>query len=156
MAETAVSAVLMNVGNLAVQETSFLGGVTLEVAFLKDELMWLQGYLKDAERKRRSGNATIAILMSQIRDAAYEAENVIEAADYMKKRNNIKKGFMGAISSFRGLPIKESQHTSMVRCATVLAINQGHTDNARHNSSQLQGSTKSLFKILCALSCGFS
>ncbi|KAF7087129.1 hypothetical protein CFC21_090348 [Triticum aestivum] len=42
--------------------------------------------------------------MSQIRDAAYEAENVIEAADYMKKRNNIKKGFMGAISRYAHLP----------------------------------------------------
>ncbi|EMS52422.1 Disease resistance RPP8-like protein 3 [Triticum urartu] len=87
MAETAINAVLRNLGNLAVQESSFLGGVTLEVAFLKDELMRLQGYLKDAETKRRSGNATVAILMN-----------------YMKKRNNIKKGFMGAISRYAHLP----------------------------------------------------
>ncbi|VAI63402.1 unnamed protein product [Triticum turgidum subsp. durum] len=66
--------------------------------------MRLQGYLKDAEDKRRSGNATVAILVSQIRDVAYEAENVIEAADYMKKRNLIKKGFMGAISRYARLP----------------------------------------------------
>ena len=105
MAETPVSAVLRNVGTLAVQETTFLCGVTLEVDFLKDELMRLQGYLRDAESKRRSGNASAAILMSQIRDAAYEAGNVIEAADYMKKRNMIKKkGFMGAISRYARLP----------------------------------------------------
>uniref|UniRef100_A0A453Q4P4 Disease resistance N-terminal domain-containing protein n=1 Tax=Aegilops tauschii subsp. strangulata TaxID=200361 RepID=A0A453Q4P4_AEGTS len=91
MAESVLSTVLGNVGNLAVQEASFLGGVTLEVAFLKDELMRLQGYLKDAERKQRSGNATVTILISQIGDAAYEAENVIEAVDYMKKRNDIKR-----------------------------------------------------------------
>ncbi|KAM3223462.1 hypothetical protein ACQJBY_057053 [Aegilops geniculata] len=104
MAQSAVSAVLGNVSNLAVRETSFLCGVSLEVTFLKDELMRLQGYLRDAESKRRSGNATVAILLSQIRDAAYEAENVIEAADYMKKRNMIKKGFMGAISRYARLP----------------------------------------------------
>ncbi|VAI63405.1 unnamed protein product [Triticum turgidum subsp. durum] len=104
MAESVVGAVLGNVGSLAVQETRFLCGVTLEVTFLKDELMRLQGYLKDAEDKRRSGNATVAILVSQIRDVAYEAENVIEAADYMKKRNLIKKGFMGAISRYARLP----------------------------------------------------
>ncbi|KAM0915211.1 hypothetical protein ACQ4PT_010984 [Festuca glaucescens] len=104
MAESAISTVLGNVGNLAVQETSFLCGVTLEVTLLKDELMRLQGYLKDGEIKRRSGNASVAILMSQIRDAAYEAENVIEAAEYMKKRNSIKKGFMGAISRYAHLP----------------------------------------------------
>ncbi|XP_073358746.1 disease resistance protein RPP13-like [Aegilops tauschii subsp. strangulata] len=79
MAESAIGIVLGNVNNLAVRETCLLCGVTLEVTFLKDELMRLQGSL--------------------IRDAAYEAENVIEAADYMKKRNMIKKGFMGAISS---------------------------------------------------------
>ncbi|VAI51792.1 unnamed protein product [Triticum turgidum subsp. durum] len=104
MAESAIGIVLGNVNNLAVRETSLLCGVTLEVTFLKDELMQLQGYLKDAERKRRSGNATVAILVSQIRDVAYEAENVIEAADYMKKRNMIKKGFMGAISRYARLP----------------------------------------------------
>ncbi|KAF7081532.1 hypothetical protein CFC21_085465 [Triticum aestivum] len=104
MAQSAVSAVLGNVGNLAVQETSFLCGVTLEVAFLKYELIRLQGYLRDAESKRRSGIETVAILLSQIRDAAYQAENVIEAADYMKKRNMIKKGFMGAISRYARLP----------------------------------------------------
>ncbi|KAF7087140.1 hypothetical protein CFC21_090355 [Triticum aestivum] len=104
MAQSAVSAVLGNVGSLAVEETSFLCGVTLEVAFLKDELIRLQGYLRDAESKRRSGIETVAILLSQIRDAAYEAENVIEAADYMKKRSMIKKGFMGAISRYARLP----------------------------------------------------
>ncbi|VAI63399.1 unnamed protein product [Triticum turgidum subsp. durum] len=104
MAQSAVSAVLGNVGSLAVQETSFLCGVTLEVASLKDELIRLQGYLRDAESKRRSGIETVAILLSQIRDAAYEAENVIEAADYMKKRSMIKKGFMGAISRYARLP----------------------------------------------------
>lgn len=72
--------------------------------FLKDELMRLQGYLRDAESKRRAGNASAAVLMSQIRDAAYEAQNVIEAADYMKQRNRHKKGFMGAISRYAHLP----------------------------------------------------
>ena len=106
MAETVVSAVLRNVGSLAVQETTFLWGVTLEVNFLKDELMRLQGYLRDAESKQRSGSESAAILMSQIRDTAYDAENVIEAADYIKKRNMSKKakGFMGAISRYARLP----------------------------------------------------
>ncbi|GJN35118.1 hypothetical protein PR202_gb23860 [Eleusine coracana subsp. coracana] len=40
----------------------------------------------------------------QIRDAAYDAKNIIEVADYMEKRNRLKKGFMGAISRFAHLP----------------------------------------------------
>ncbi|VAI94233.1 unnamed protein product [Triticum turgidum subsp. durum] len=104
MAESAVKTVVGSVGNLAVQETKFLCRVTLEVCSLKDELMRLQAYLKDADSKWRSGNARVAVLVSQIRTAAYQAQNVIEAADYMEKRNRLKKGFMGAISRYARLP----------------------------------------------------
>jgi hypothetical protein len=104
MAESAVGTVLGSVGNLAVRETRFLCGVTDEVAFLKDELMRLQGYLKDADCKRRSGHRGVAVLVSQIRGAAYDAQNIIEAANYIDNRNKLKKGFMGAISRYAGLP----------------------------------------------------
>ncbi|KAF7105496.1 hypothetical protein CFC21_106303 [Triticum aestivum] len=104
MAESAVSAVLGNVSTLAVQETTFLCGVNLEVGFLKEELKRLKSYLESADAKWRSGDKLVATLVSQIRDAAYEAENVIEAADYMEKRNRLKKGFMGAISRYARLP----------------------------------------------------
>lgn len=100
MAESAVTAVVGNVGRLAIQETTFLCGVT----FLKDELMRLQGYLKDADVKRRSGNAAVAILVVQIRDAAYVAENVIEAVEHMQKSNRLRKGFVGAVSRYARLP----------------------------------------------------
>ncbi|XP_073359312.1 putative disease resistance RPP13-like protein 3 [Aegilops tauschii subsp. strangulata] len=63
MAESAVRIVVGSVGNLAVQETKFLCGVTREVTFLKDELLRLQAYLKDADRKRRSGNARVDVLV---------------------------------------------------------------------------------------------
>ncbi|VAI94202.1 unnamed protein product [Triticum turgidum subsp. durum] len=104
MAESAVSTVLGSMGNLAVQETTFLCGVTLEVGFLKDELMRLQAYLEDVDSKWRSGNARVNVLVSQIRTAAYEAQNVIEAADYMHRRNRLKKGFVGALSRYARLP----------------------------------------------------
>ncbi|KAF0924702.1 hypothetical protein E2562_014507 [Oryza meyeriana var. granulata] len=73
-----------------------------EVGFLKNELAHLQGFLQDAEHKRRSGDASAAVLLWQIRDAAYDAENIIEASEYMEKGNKLKKGFMGAISSCHG------------------------------------------------------
>ncbi|KAF7105485.1 hypothetical protein CFC21_106292 [Triticum aestivum] len=104
MAEAAVTAVLGNLSNIAIQETTFLCAVTLEVGLLRAELVRLQAYLKDADRKWRSGNVRVAVLVSQIRDVAYEAQNVIEAADYMEKRNRLKRGFMGAISRYARLP----------------------------------------------------
>ena len=83
MAESAIGSVLGNVSTLAVQETTFLCGVNLEVGFLKDELRRLKSYLKSADAKRRSGDELVATWVSQIRDAAYEAENAIEGADYL-------------------------------------------------------------------------
>nr|UBY07377.1 NBS-LRR disease resistance protein [Dasypyrum villosum] len=104
MAESAISAVLGNVSTLALQETTLLCCASSEVEFLKHELKRLQGFLRDADSKRRLGNPGAAVLVSQIRDAAYEADNVIEAAEYMQKRNRLKKGFMGAIARYGCLP----------------------------------------------------
>ena len=104
MVEPAVSAVAGSIKDLAVQETTLLCSVIGEAGFLKDELQRLQGFLKDADTKRRSGNANATICVRQIRDATYEAENVLEVVDYMEKRNRIKKGFMGAISRYARLP----------------------------------------------------
>lgn len=104
MAESAVKAVVGNVSNLAVQETTLLCGVTLDVECLKNELERLKWYLKSADAKWRSGDDRVATWVSQIRAVSYEAENVIEVADYMGKRNRLKKGFLGAISRYARLP----------------------------------------------------
>ncbi|TVU42302.1 hypothetical protein EJB05_08699, partial [Eragrostis curvula] len=96
--------VVGSVQNLAVRETTLLCGVMDEVGFLKAELQRLAGFLEDADAKRGSGNGSISIWIRQIRDAAFDAKNIIEIADYMEKRNRLKKGFMGAISRYAHLP----------------------------------------------------
>ncbi|XBI05423.1 hypothetical protein VPH35_133587 [Triticum aestivum] len=104
MAEAAIIAVLRNLSNIVIQETTFWCAVTLEVGLLRAELVRLQAYLKDADSKWSSGNALVVVLVKQIRDVAYEAQNVIEAADYMENRNRLKRAFMGAISRYARLP----------------------------------------------------
>uniref|UniRef100_K3Z3R8 NB-ARC domain-containing protein n=1 Tax=Setaria italica TaxID=4555 RepID=K3Z3R8_SETIT len=104
MVEPAISAVAGSIKDLAVQETTLLCGVIGEAGFLKDDLQHLHGFLNDADTKRRSGNANATICIRQIRDATYEAENVLQVVDYMKKRNVLKKGFVGAISRYARLP----------------------------------------------------
>ena len=104
MVEPAISATVGRIGELAVQETTFLCGVTSEAGFLKDELKRLQCFLQDAGTKRKSGSASAKLWVSQIRNTTHEAENVLEVVDYMEKRNRLKKGFMGAISRYARLP----------------------------------------------------
>ncbi|XBI05414.1 hypothetical protein VPH35_133579 [Triticum aestivum] len=103
MAESAISIVLGNVNALAVRETTMLCCVTLEVELLKDELKRLRGFLRDADNKWRRGDESTAVLVGQIREVAYDADNAIEAAEYMQKRNRLKKGFMGTISRYSRL-----------------------------------------------------
>nr|CAB3500582.1 unnamed protein product [Digitaria exilis] len=86
MVEPAVSAVVESIKDLAVQETALLCGVIGEAGFLKDELQRLKGFLKDADSKRRSRSESADVWVSQIRDATYEAENVLEEVDYMEEK----------------------------------------------------------------------
>ncbi|OEL30816.1 hypothetical protein BAE44_0008165 [Dichanthelium oligosanthes] len=48
-------------------------------------------------RSRRTRSA-------EIRDAVYEAENIVEAADYRTKRNSLRKGLLGAMSRYAHKP----------------------------------------------------
>ncbi|CAO2178852.1 unnamed protein product [Urochloa humidicola] len=98
MAESVVSSVLVSLSNLASQETTFLCGVPNEVVFLKEELSRLHCFLKDADAKTRAGNSSATNWVRQIRDAAYEAENIIEVASYIEERKRLKRGFAGFIS----------------------------------------------------------
>jgi hypothetical protein len=70
------------------------------VDFLKDELMRLKAYIADDDNKYMRGNAGVSVLVSQIRDAAYDAQNVIERAGSVARRNTMKKGFLGALSRY--------------------------------------------------------
>ncbi|KAF8711258.1 hypothetical protein HU200_029278 [Digitaria exilis] len=72
--------------------------------FLKDELSRLQCFLKDADAKTRAGNASATNWVQQIKDAAYEAENIIEVAGFAEERKRIKKGFVGFISRYACFP----------------------------------------------------
>ncbi|EMS46355.1 hypothetical protein TRIUR3_10074 [Triticum urartu] len=125
MAESAIGSVLGNVSTLAVQETTFLCVVNLEVGFLKDELRRLKSYLKSADAKRRSGDELVATWVSQIRDAAYEAENAIEAADYMEKRNRLKKDFMGAILRMEEGTMPKLSHLALMWCIKMSKLPDG-------------------------------
>ncbi|XP_031249447.1 putative disease resistance RPP13-like protein 3 [Pistacia vera] len=82
MVDAVVSYVLRKVGNYLIQEAVFLREVRNEVESLKNELEWMQCFIKDAEEKQVE-NAIIRKWVSDIRDFAYDAENVLDK--YMLK-----------------------------------------------------------------------
>ncbi|XP_073012829.1 putative disease resistance protein At1g50180 [Typha latifolia] len=105
MAESAASSVLLTISNLAIQEAVMLSSVRAQVQSMKDELQAINAFLKDADAKWRNGEERVKTWVSQIREVAYEAENIIGLAGYITTRRKLKRGFIGAMSRYARTPV---------------------------------------------------
>ena len=77
MADSVVSFLLQNVKELVAQESRLLGGVENQVRLLQNELYLINSFLENTKGKRH-GNELVKKVVRQIRDVAYEAEDVID------------------------------------------------------------------------------
>ena len=78
MAESVVSNVTTRLGELVTQEAKFLWGVENQVNRLQRELSWIKSFLKEAD-SRQAENEMVRMWVAEIRDIAYDAEDVIES-----------------------------------------------------------------------------
>ncbi|KAL9165874.1 hypothetical protein ABFS82_06G198400 [Erythranthe guttata] len=102
MAEVAVSFTVEKLGSMLVHKVAFLQGVAKQVNWLKEELQRMQCFLKDAEEKQAK-NELIRNWVSDIRDVAQDAEDVIETfilkVDAPKRRS---RGLLETCACFPG------------------------------------------------------
>ncbi|KAF8398842.1 hypothetical protein HHK36_014705 [Tetracentron sinense] len=100
MAEGVITFFLENLTDLLTQEANLLLGVDEQVRSLRDELEWIRSFLRDADEKRKKYER-VKVWVSQIRDLAYDAEDVIDAfvlkVEQQRKRN---AGFMGFVRRY--------------------------------------------------------
>ncbi|KAI6707016.1 hypothetical protein NL676_009978 [Syzygium grande] len=93
MAEAVVSFMVETIGKLLTDEARFLWGVEGKVKDLQEELKLIMGLLRDADGKREHHQA-VGEWVAQLRDIAYDAEDVIERyilrVAPKKERNIIK------------------------------------------------------------------
>uniref|UniRef100_A0A8R7PUA8 Disease resistance N-terminal domain-containing protein n=1 Tax=Triticum urartu TaxID=4572 RepID=A0A8R7PUA8_TRIUA len=86
MAESAVAAVLSKFGELAASEAKILLEVGDNMMLLRDRLEWLQAFIRDADRKRRTGTDGLTRVwvrwVRQTRDVAFEAEDALDEFFY--------------------------------------------------------------------------
>ncbi|XP_039118398.1 LOW QUALITY PROTEIN: disease resistance protein RPH8A-like [Dioscorea cayenensis subsp. rotundata] len=99
MAEAAVCALVRKLGDLIVQEAINLHGVRGEVEWLERELRRMQCFLKDADAKKNKGDdERVKNWVTEMRDLAFEAEDIIDTFMYLKLRRQQKQpgciGFM--------------------------------------------------------------
>ncbi|XP_037487335.1 disease resistance protein Pik-2-like [Triticum dicoccoides] len=79
MAETAITAVLSKFGELAASEAKLLAQVGDDMMLLRDRLEWLQAFIRDADRKRRSGTDGLTrVWVRQTRDVAFQVEDALD------------------------------------------------------------------------------
>ncbi|KAI8023086.1 Disease resistance protein RPP13 [Camellia lanceoleosa] len=77
MVDAVVSSVARRLGNLLTEQVNFLREVRDEVNSMKNKLDYMLCFLKDAEEKQGEDNR-IRKWVSDIRDAAYQAEDIID------------------------------------------------------------------------------
>ncbi|CAN6329478.1 unnamed protein product [Urochloa humidicola] len=106
MAEHAVFTVLQRVGETVVDEAKFLFDVPDKVESAKKELMRMQGFLKDLDDNVLKGGSSVSRnLVTEVREVAYEVEDIIDTANMLKRQTNFKTSIRGAISKYACCPI---------------------------------------------------
>nr|POE90413.1 disease resistance protein rpp13 [Quercus suber] len=93
MADSVVSFLLENLTQLLIQESELLGGVEDQVSILRNELSLINLFLLNSEGKRHDKLVKEAV--SQIRDVAYESEDVVDTfimtETKHRKRSKLRK-----------------------------------------------------------------
>ncbi|XP_045789630.1 putative disease resistance protein At1g50180 [Trifolium pratense] len=100
MARSIVDFTVQKISDLLIDEAVFLYGVKDKVQNLKTELRMMESYLQDEDRKQEE-NESLKNWISEIREAAYDSDDVIEA--YVLKsasRRNNMTGTLNRIKSY--------------------------------------------------------
>ncbi|KAI3914313.1 hypothetical protein MKW98_014920 [Papaver atlanticum] len=83
MVDAVVSFAVRKLGDALLGQTYFFLGVRTQVEELRDELVRMQCFLKDADGMQQQGDNRVKNWVSEIRDLAYDAEDAIDT--YMFK-----------------------------------------------------------------------
>ncbi|KAK7859212.1 late blight resistance protein r1-a [Quercus suber] len=130
MADSVVSFLLENLSQLLIQESKLLGGLEDQVRSLQNELSLINAFLKNTEGKRHD-NELVKEVVSQIRDVAYDAEDVIDTY-IMAVTKHRRKGKLGKLipSADRAIAF----HEVAKKIESIKIINKEINDNRGNRS----------------------
>ncbi|KAM7466517.1 hypothetical protein LguiB_014079 [Lonicera macranthoides] len=78
MAEAVVSMVVENLGTLLIEEAKLIHGVGDQVRDVRDELWWMQCFLRDADARQHE-DLRLRTWVREIKEIAYDAGDVLES-----------------------------------------------------------------------------
>ncbi|CAL5045435.1 unnamed protein product [Urochloa decumbens] len=105
MAQQAVFTVLERGGSIAVDEARYLLGVPAKLKSAKKQLRSMQAFHKDLDDKMLRGGFMARNLVSDVKGVAYEVEDIIDAANILRRRSDPKTSITGAISKYACFPL---------------------------------------------------
>ncbi|KAF5946086.1 hypothetical protein HYC85_016314 [Camellia sinensis] len=97
MVDAVVSSVVRRLGGLLIDQVIFLQGVRDEVNYLRTKLEYMLCFLQDAEEKQDQ-DSRIRKWVSAIRDAAYQAEDIIDK--FILKVGPKRTGFKACLRKY--------------------------------------------------------
>ncbi|XP_058112035.1 disease resistance protein RPP8-like [Magnolia sinica] len=100
--ESIVQFAVQKLNDFVTQEADLLLGVDEQIISLRTKLEWMRAFLEDVDRIGRD-NKRFKIWVTQIRDVAYDAEDVIDSYIFnieQKRREDTSAGFMRCLTSF--------------------------------------------------------
>ncbi|XP_071919947.1 disease resistance protein RPM1-like [Coffea arabica] len=130
MAETVLSFVLRQLSTFLREEGRLLGGLRREVQFIMDELEQMRAFLREAEAKEEDAQPTLQQWIKQVRDAAYDTEDILDefVARFARHRAT---GFYGSVrrifSSIKNLRARHRVASEMQSIKSrIKSISEGH------------------------------
>ncbi|KAL8150804.1 hypothetical protein V2J09_020612 [Rumex salicifolius] len=99
MAESAAKSAINLLGKILVEEGKYLWGVEENIEDVRDELLWMQSFLKEADTIQFKDD-TVRMWVSQIKDHAYEAEDIIEDFVINVASRRQKTGFLNKLRRY--------------------------------------------------------
>lgn len=100
MAQPVVSVVVRKLGDFLVQQAEFLYGVRDQVEWIKGELRAMQCFLEDADHKRKGNDERVKNWVRDVRDVAYEAEDILETFVLKIERRRRRRGVKGLVKRY--------------------------------------------------------
>ncbi|XP_057502276.1 disease resistance protein RPP13-like [Actinidia eriantha] len=143
MADAVVSFVVERLGDLLIEQVIFLRGVRDEVEWLRNKLEYMLCFLKDAEEKQ-DGDHRIQKWISDIRDVAYDAEDIIDNF-ILKVEEGRDPKMMGLKAWFKKYLCICSKQSSLMKQATLYGI--GTEINSLKNRLEEIQHNQEIFKI---------
>ncbi|XP_057502263.1 disease resistance protein RPP13-like isoform X1 [Actinidia eriantha] len=144
MVDAVVSFVVQRLGELLIEQVVFLQGVRDEVQWLRNKLEYMLCFLEDAEEKKNDGDRRIQKWISDIRDVAYDAEDIIDnfILEVEEGKTPKKMGLKGWLEKYLCICSKQS---NLVKQATLYGI--GTKINSLKNRLEEIQLNQEIFKI---------